>query len=387
MELKGRSHPNVLLLANYQPDSQASMAAFSELMARELSSRGCVVKTIRPRPYFGKLKFLGAGIRKWLAYLDKYLLFLPELVQEKKWADVVHICDHSNGVYMQWIIDTPHVVTCHDLLAVRAGLGEDTNCPLSPVGWILQHWILSGLRKASTVACDSTNTLVDAERLLGYVGGRRIVLIPLALNNTFAVLPKSVVDQRLKAIAGLNFDVPYLLHVGSSQPRKNREGVLSAFAKIKDKFNGQCVFAGGALTERQRQLAHELGIQDRVVEVVGCDGQTLEALYNRAFVFVFPSYTEGFGWPIHEAQACGCPVISSSVEPCPETAGAGAIICNPDDIDGIARNIRGLNDEERKRLINLGFDNLNRFTAQVMTDRYLELYKNAIADKQADLSD
>ncbi len=383
MELKGRSNPNVLLLANYQPDSQASMAAFSQLMAHELSSRGCDVKTIRPRPYFGKLKFLGSGIRKWLAYLDKYLLFLPELMQEKKWADVVHICDHSNGVYVPLIAGTPHVVTCHDLLAVRAGLGEDTTCPLSPVGWILQRWILSGLRKSSAVACDSTNTLIDAERLLGYVGGRRIVLIPLALNNTFTVLPKAVAEKRLKAIAGLNFDIPYLLHVGSSQPRKNREGVLSVFAKIKDKFNGQCVFAGTPLTEAQRQLASELGIRDRVVEVVGCDGETLEALYNRAFVFVFPSFTEGFGWPIHEAQACGCPVIASSVEPCPETAGSGAIICDPSDIDGIAESILKITDEERKRLSALGFENLKRFTAQVMTDNYLELYKNAIADKHA----
>lgn len=383
MELDERRKLNVLLLANYEPDSQASMSAFGELMGRELRARGFQVIVTRPRPYLGKFRFLGPAICKWLAYLDKYVFFLPELLTVKKWADVVHICDHSNGVYVPFIKDVPHVVTCHDLLAVRAGLGEDTSCPLSPIGWILQHWILFGLRKANIVACDSTNTKMDAERLLGYAGGRKLPLIPLSLNNSFNVLPEKYIEQRLEKIPGLEYTKPYVLHVGSSQPRKNREGILKAFALIKDKFAGQCVFAGAPLSESQRQLARELDIFDRVLEVVGCDGKTLEALYNRAFVFVFPSFTEGFGWPIHEAQACGCPVIASSVEPCPETAGAGALFCRPDDINCFAQGILSMNEDERKRLVRLGFENLKRFTAQVMTDSYLELYENAIADKRA----
>lgn len=377
MELASKANLKVLLLANYELDAQASMLAFSHLMFDELKARDCDVRIIQPVSRAGKFRRFGRGISKWLAYLDKYLFFLPDLMAAKKWADVVHICDHSNSVYVPYIKDVPHVVTCHDLLAVRQGLGEDTNCPLSPVGWILQRWILSGLRQAHTIACDSTNTLLDAERLLGCVDGRKITLIPLALNNTFSVLPKSEVDKILKNVQGLNYEAPYVLHVGSSQPRKNREGIMRAFSLIKDKFAGQCVFAGSHLTGSQRELAVSLGIADRILEVVGCSGKTLEALYNRAFVFVFPSYTEGFGWPIHEAQASGCPVIASSVEPCPETAGKGAVICQPDDVEGIARSILELNDEERKRLVALGFENLKRFTAKSMTDGYLQLYKSA----------
>jgi glycosyltransferase involved in cell wall biosynthesis len=379
VELASKAKLKVLLLANYELDAQASMLAFSKLMSDELKTRGCEVKVIQPPACAGKFRLLGRGFSKWLAYLDKYVLFLPELLSEKKWADVVHICDHSNGVYVPYIKDVPHVVTCHDLLAVRAGLGEDTNCPLSPVGWILQRWILSGLRQANSVACDSTNTLLDAERLLGRVNGRKITLIPLGLNNSFSILPKSETDKTLKNVAGLNYEVPYVLHVGSSQPRKNREGIIKAFSLIKDKFTGQCVFAGSPLNGSQRQLASDLGVADRIVEIVGCTGKTLEALYNRAFVFVFPSYTEGFGWPIHEAQASGCPVIASSVEPCPESAGKGAIICQPDDFDGIAQSILNLNDEDRKRLIALGSENLKRFTAKAMTDSYLQLYESAIS--------
>lgn len=226
MELADRAKTKILLLANYEPDAQASMLAFSNLMATELQARGFEVRTIRPTAYAGKFRLFGKSLTKWLAYVDKYLLFLPKLLKEKHWADIVHICDHSNAVYVPFIREVPHIVTCHDLLAVRAGLGEDTCCPLSPFGRLLQLWILHGLRKASMIACDSTATKTDAERLLGYVGGREIHLVPLATHVSFRKLPADEAKKRLSKVVGLQSEVPYLLHVGSSQPRKNRESVL-----------------------------------------------------------------------------------------------------------------------------------------------------------------
>lgn len=379
MELAGASGYKVLILANYLPDNQASMEAFCQLMAEKLAEHGCAVRIVRPEAFFGKLGKGAKSFNKWLAYLDKYLLFIPTLMREKKWADLVHIGDHSNSVYMPWLLDKPHVITCHDLLAVRAGLGEDTCCPLSPIGWVLQRCILKGLRLAKTVACDSTATLTDAERLLGYIGGRSISLIPLGLNYEFAVQSPAESFDLLQKVPNLNAGEPYILHVGSSQPRKNREGILQVFARIKDKFAGQCVFAGVPLTDSQRQLARQLNVSERVIEVSNVDGEVLKALYNRAFVFLFPSFSEGFGWPILEAQASGCPVIASSVEPCPETAGDGAIISDPNDLSFMAESILKLDDNERQRLVDAGLENLKRFDADKMITKYLELYERAIA--------
>ncbi|MBX9879515.1 MAG: glycosyltransferase family 4 protein [Candidatus Obscuribacterales bacterium] len=382
MELADRAKTKILLLANYEPDGQASMLAFSKLMATELEARSFEVRTIRPAATLGKFRLLGKSLAKWLAYVDKYLLFLPHLLKEKQWADIVHICDHSNAVYVPFVNDIPHIVTCHDLLAVRAGLGEDTCCPLTPLGRLLQLWILHGLRRASMIACDSTATKIDAERLLGYVGGRQIYLVPLAMHVSFKKLPSDEANIRLSKVAGLLSEIPYLLHVGSSQPRKNRESVMKVFASIKDKFKGQCVFAGSSLTNDQNSLAKELGIFDRVVQVTSCDADTLEALYSQAHAFIFPSYSEGFGWPIIEAQAAGCPVVSSNIEPCPETAGDGAIFCEPGDIKSLALAICELQDQNRRNeLQQLGYRNIERFVPKQMTERYLELYERLMKQK------
>src|SRR5947208_15286191 len=79
---------------------------------------------------------------------------------------MVHICDHSNAMYGGSAAQTPVVVTCHDLLAVRGALGEETNCPASVTGKILQRWILRGLRRAKVVTCVSQATEADARRVV-----------------------------------------------------------------------------------------------------------------------------------------------------------------------------------------------------------------------------
>ena len=94
--------------------------------------------------------------------------------------------------------------------------------------------------------------------------------------------------------------------------------MLHDAASIKDQWNGQIVFVGEPLSRELRALAERLQIADRLVEVPNADNELLEALYNRAVALLYPSRFEGFGWPVIEAQACGCPVICSTAGPLPE---------------------------------------------------------------------
>ena len=55
---------------------------------------------------------------KWLGYVDKFILFIPSLARHVRWADVVHVTDHSNGMYIPWVNSKPNVITCHDVIAV-----------------------------------------------------------------------------------------------------------------------------------------------------------------------------------------------------------------------------------------------------------------------------
>jgi len=366
---------NIALIGNYAPDRQESMLRYTGLLASGLSEAGHRVTVAAPRQVLNRRGRPAVGLWKWLGYVDKYCAGLADIASATRAADVVHICDHANATYVPRTPARPYVVTCHDLLAVRGALGEDTDCPASLTGRVLQRRILRGLGRAQAVACVSDATLADARRLLnGYSG--RLVVAPNALNHAYRRLPAETVHERLRAVAALCGADGYVLHVGSNLRRKNRECALRAFANVAPAWRGKLVFAGQPLSEELRSLAGELDISDRVVEVAKPDNDLLEALYNSALALVFPSRFEGFGWPIVEAQACGCPVICSDRAPLPQVAGDAAILREADDHAGFAAAIARLaaRPAEREALITRGLRNAARYGRAAMTARFVSLY-------------
>ena len=370
--MAGEQRPMVLLIGNYPADQQQSMQRFGKMMLQGLTASGLAAELIQPEPFFGRLKFAGAFVSKWLGYIDKFLLF-PKKLRRKLSSSVavVHICDHSNAVYTKLLGKTPGLVTCHDLLAVRGALGEETDCPATFTGKFFQHWILDGLKRATAIACVSGATLRDAERLVGH---SRLRFVPNGLNYPYGKQTPEIVRERLSAIP--NLKEPFVLHVGSNLRRKNREGLLRAFSLTKSDWNGQLVLAGDPLNDELRSLGKNLEIMDRIVEVPNPDSMVLEALYSSAVVLLYPSRFEGFGWPIIEAQACGCPVICSSRDPLPEIAGDAALFRQVDDEAGFASDIlRLLDPDERARWSEKSLRNAENFSAEKMIARYTELYR------------
>lgn len=349
------------------------------MMLDGLSAVGIPATVIRPRPVLGQFRLAGGFVAKWLAYLDKFVFFRSTLSREMRARPaLVHICDHSNAIYAQAIRDVPVVVTCHDLLAVRGALGEETDCPASATGKFLQRWIVRGLESASAIACVSRATLSDAQRLVRTCQGKPVLeQITQGLNYPYRVLSQEEADRRLAKFSSLRPDTPFVLHVGSNLRRKNREAVLRIFARCKDKWNGALVLAGSPLSASLRSLGQELGISDRIVEIPNVESDTLEALYNRATALLFPSTFEGFGWPIAEAHACGCPVLCVDREPMTEVAGAAAIARPVEDEAGFAADLLRLTAaEERARWSAKALENAKRFSTERMISEYVALYRS-----------
>ena len=369
----------VLLIGNYRPDQQQSMQRFGTMMLEGLTAAGVPAELIQPQAVFGKLRFAGGFIAKWLAYVDKFLLF-PRLLRAKLQSapSIVHICDHSNSMYAQHVGGIPVVVTCHDLLAVRGALGDATDTPASITGKFLQRWILAGLRRASVIACDSKATRDDARQFVtGGADRPKLQVITLGLSYPYRRLERAEARARLAPLPGLNADLPFVLHVGSNLRRKNREAVLRIFARCRDGWDGQLVFVGERLSETLNAQAQALGISTRVVQLGQQENQALEALYNCATAFLFPSRFEGFGWPIIEAQACGCPVVCSSAGPMTEVAGTGALLREPEDEEGFAQDLLRLTSgEERARWSARALENARRFTTERMIADYCQLYRS-----------
>lgn len=377
---------SVLLIGNYPADGQESMLRFARMLFDGLRARGRTVELIAPASRFGgragQPTFSGAG--KWLAYLDKYGSFpwtLRRRVRALPPDAVVHICDHSNAMYTPAAASAGHrvVVTCHDMGAVRGALGEPTDCPASSTGKILQRWIRGSLGRADLIPCDSTATRQDVERLVRRPDGSppdaRLVFI--GLNVPYHPIDPAEADARLAGMSGLHAGDGFALNVGSNLRRKNRAGVLRIFARLKDRWPaGKMVFAGEALPADLRELAAQLGVAARVVEIVKPSDAVLEALYNRTRALLFPSRFEGFGWPVVEAQACGCPVLCSDAGSLGEVAGKSAFVRAAADEEAFADELARIATDEsaRAQWAERGFRNAARFTADAMLDHYERLY-------------
>lgn len=374
--------PRILLVGNYRPDRQHSMLRFGELLARALPQAGWEVEVIRPEPWAGRLR-RGGALGKWLAYVDKYLLFPWRLARRVRAGGgrgglLVHVADHSNAVYVPRRPTVPWVVTCHDLLAVRGALGEATDCPASALGRLLQRQIVGGLARASAVASISTSTLKDLERLVHPRHAQLRPLIILSQNHPYRPVPPQEAWGRLRGLCGLPEGTPFLLHVGSDLARKNRAGVVRVFARIASQWPGNLLFCGAELGADLRGQIAGAGLGGRVFAASGLSSGQLEAAYSLAHALVFPSTCEGFGWPVIEAQACGCPVICSDRTSLPEVGGDAALVHPLEDESGMAGSALRLCEAGfRGEVVQRGLANLSRFTEARLVAEYGALYEAA----------
>ena len=370
----------ILLVGNYENLRQQSMQRFAEMLREGLTAAGHEVRLVCPPVWLGRLRRGDTGLAKWIGYLDRFVLYPPLLRRQIRWADVVHICDQANAVYVRYLRAKPHLVTCHDMLAIRAALGE---IPESPTGWtgrLYQRWILRGLRQAQAVACVSGQSAEELQRVAA-LPEARVTVVHNALNYPYRPMAAAEAKAHLHALH-MDPAQPFFVHVGGNQWYKNRPGVLRLFAELAQHpayRDHRLVMAGKPWTGTMRTLTTDLKLADRVDERVEVSNEQLRALYSMAEALLFPSLAEGFGWPIAEAQACGCPVVTTGQPPMNEVGGKAAIYIDPADPAGAATRI-AVALTERERWRTAGLENAARFSTSAMVAGYVQCYEATIGD-------
>jgi glycosyltransferase involved in cell wall biosynthesis len=187
-------------------------------------------------------------------------------------------------------------------------------------------------------------------------------------------------DQKLSTVKE-KYNLPdnFILYLGTIEPRKNIEGIIEAFnlLKIKPEFkNLKLIIAGdkGWKYEQVFKLAKNSPYTDEIKFIGYVDRQDKPSLYNLAQLFVFPSFYEGFGLPVLEAQACGLPVIGSLYSSFSEITNNSAVLVKPDNITELSQAImQVLSDQNFKNdLINRGNENIERFVWQKTAQETLD---------------
>ncbi|MDC1490398.1 glycosyltransferase [bacterium] len=298
------------------------MLRFGKLLASEQPQNlNFEIQEIFPTPVFTKICPFGK-LRKWAAYLDKFLFFPKKLEKEiispKNPVSLIHIIDHSNAVYLpllKRITGTKKIITCHDLIAIRTAIGEFAQAQkTSKSGKRLQNWISDSLHYADYYACDSGQTLKDLNRSIPLSKEKSSILHL----GTQADLSTNSGNKDLSKI--LPFDpltTKFLLHVGSAAWYKNRKAVFRSFVHaltcLPDQ-NLKLVLVGPEpqKEELDDQLKNWITSNPSAIHSLqNLPENTLDTLYKYAKALVFPSFIEGFGWPPLEAAVRGCPVITT----------------------------------------------------------------------------
>jgi len=201
---------------------------------------------------------------------------------------------------------------------------------------------------------------------------------------------KKITNPRvLKRVEKYGLSKPYILSVGQWRSHKNLPALIEAFALIvkqqawKDKI--ELVFVG---REDQKypdlkNKINELKLNKYVKFTGFVSDEDLPIIYNGATVFAFPSFSEGFGLPGLEAQACGIPLVSSNRTCMPEIYGKGALYFNPSNIVDISQKIlEVLEDRElRDGLIRSGLENAKKYTWSKTAQKTLEVYREILYKK------
>jgi glycosyltransferase involved in cell wall biosynthesis len=238
------------------------------------------------------------------------------------------------------------------------------------------------VKRADAIIAISEHTKGDLVRHFG-ASADGVTVTHLAAGGAF----KRVSDEaRLSAVRS-RYGLPesFVLFVGSLEPRKNVETLFRAYGMLPlgVRRRLKLVVAGGRgwMNEGMQDGLGSLGISGDVLFAGYVAQEDLPALYSLATVFAYPSLYEGFGLPVLEAMACGCPVVASNVSSIPEVTGGAAMLLDPRDAEGMARSMaavfedRGLSADLSAR----GMERSSGFSWERCARETLEVYRRTLA--------
>lgn len=270
------------------------------------------------------------------------------------------------------------LLTVHDLSFVRVPDSADPRLKS-----FLDSVVPRSVRLAGHVLADSMATKVDLLELYGVSADKVSVLLSGVQGRFFDQLGVLVLMTTRNKYSIR--DTPYVLSVGTVQPRKNYSRLIQAIAAIRSRgCDVDLVIAGGKgwLEDEIYQSMEASGIKNHIHFTGFVDEADLPGLYQGAVCLAFPSLYEGFGLPVLEAMASRIPVVTSNVSSLPEVAGDAAILINPYDVDEIAEALWTVIHDEtlRKSLTDRGLMRARQFTWEKSARQLLQIYKDLLND-------
>ena len=310
------------------------------------------------KPVPESMKIVKSKFPRQILYEMWNKLNIPKAENLAKPVDLVHA---SGGAIPP--TDLPLVATIHDLS------WREQKDWFPPRGSNLAETWLDKARKAERIICPSETTFKDLVKA-GF-DEQRIRIIPLGVKT------RNIDKERVEDLLEENsINTPFVLWVGTIEPRKNLPTLLQAMKQIPEI---PLVLVGPKGWESDLQSLIE-PIKDRVKIVGEVDEVTKHAWYKAASVFCFPSLMEGFGLPVAEAMSHGTPVVTSSTTATAEVAGDSTLLIDPKSADAISEAIREIfnKPELAKELSEKGLERAKKMTWKDTALATADIYREVV---------
>lgn len=315
-----------------------------------------------------------ATIRKWPSILGSKSISWVRLLKNMPHFDGYDLSNQT----LSFIAARRHpcVVTVHDII-------ELTN-PQYGIAALFNKFLLGGILKATHIIAISEYVKQEIIRYYS-IPEERITVIYNGVGDAFQPAEQGSDTKSYKEFTTklrLPTDAPIVVSVGSDHPRKNLATTLKVIATLKKKYpNIVLIKIGdpGLISGRKETLRiiDELGLQQNVRMLDKVSVETLVHAYHASNALLMPTYHEGFGLPLLEAMASGCPVVCSNSTSLPEVVGEAGITHNPDDSDAFATSIEELFESGgiKESFIARGLVQAKKFSWNTAAQQMLEIYK------------
>jgi glycosyltransferase involved in cell wall biosynthesis len=380
---------NIIIFAHPEFLAHQSMPRYAKILAEGMRSRGHHVNLWFPHSYFTRIHSSG-NLHKWLGYVDQYIVFPFQVKKRLKnipSGTLFVFSDHALGPWVPLVKDFPHIIHCHDFLAQRSAIGEIPQNELGWTGIVYQRFIKKGFLQGKYFISISQKTRQDLHRFLS-IAPLKSEIVYNGLNQEFKYLNVDDARKRLTNGTGINLDAGYILHVGGNQFYKNRTGVVDIYDQWRtvSKKTHPLLLIGESPDKTLCRRHQASPFRESIHFLSNRGDEFVRNAYSGALVLLYPSIAEGFGWPIAEAMASGCPVITTNDAPMNEVAGDAAFLIPrmpvlPDEISRWAQHagllleeILNFPSERRAYIISKGMENSKRFDPQKMLDKVESIY-------------
>ncbi len=275
----------------------------------------------------------------------------------------------------------PTVVTVHDLIPIA----YSQNFPRGIRGELKWQTQKLSLQKARAVITDSNASKQDIHTFTGFPL-ESISVVYLAPSEIFR--PMRDTKNLTEVSKRLLLPNRFILYVGDVNWNKNISGLLRAFTIVQKKIDDlKLILVGKQFLNKELEetqiinaLINSLGINSYIVRPGFVDENDLASVYSLATVYIQPSFAEGFGFPILEAMACGCPVVAANTSSLPEIAGPSKLV-NPARPEAIADGlfwVFGMSATERRKLVQEGNQWLKRFSWRKVARETVAVYEKTL---------